>query len=276
MTDNLKKNITWNTVGSIAYLACQWLTTVAVVRLSSDFTYAGDLSLAMTISNLFVPIGLYKIRSFQVSDLSCEYSSGEYIGFRLSTIVLGFVFVLPYAFFTCQQSSLLPVYLYCIYKSIEVMVDVFHGIDQKAGNMIYCGMSMLLRGILSLLVFCAGMYISHSLVLSIVLMIAVSLPVMIVDARWASNFDSIVPSLGSRRCLNCFISVFPLRLGFFVALRLHPFRVKNLLPYWEPQCWVFIPRCVLPRQSFRRVLLMPMPLCSALLRAPASRRIKNI
>lgn len=109
MTDNLKKNITWNTVGSIAYLACQWLTTVAVVRLSSDFTYAGDLSLAMTISNLFVPIGLYKIRSFQVSDLSCEYSSGEYIGFRLSTIVLGFVFVLPYAFFTCQQSSLLPV-----------------------------------------------------------------------------------------------------------------------------------------------------------------------
>ena len=38
------------------------------------------------------------------------------------------------------------------------MVDVFHGIDQKAGNMIYCGMSMLLRGILSLLVFCAGMY----------------------------------------------------------------------------------------------------------------------
>lgn len=175
MTDILKKNITWNTVGSIAYLACQWLTTVAVVRLSSDFNYAGDLSLAMTISNLFVPIGLYKIRSFQVSDLSCEYSSGEYIGFRLITIVLGFVFVLPYAFFTCQQSSLLPVYFYCIYKSIEVMVDVFHGIDQKAGNMIYCGISMLLRGILSLLAFCAGMHVSHSLVLSIVLMIAVSL-----------------------------------------------------------------------------------------------------
>ena len=62
----------------------------------------------MTISNLFVPIGLYKIRSFQVSDLSCEYSSGEYIGFRLITIALGFVFVVPYAFFTCQQSSLLP------------------------------------------------------------------------------------------------------------------------------------------------------------------------
>lgn len=142
--------------------------------------------------------------------------------------------------------------------------------------MIYCGMSMLLRGILSLLVFCAGMYISHSLVLSIVLMIAVSLPVMIVDARWASNFDSIVPSFRFKAMSELFYKCLPATVGVFVALRLHPFRVKNLLPYWEPQCWVFIPRCVLPRQSFRRVLLMPMPLCSALLRAPASRRIKNI
>lgn len=215
MTDNLKKNITWNTVGSIAYLACQWLTTVAVVRLSSDFNYAGDLSLAMTISNLFVPIGLYKIRSFQVSDLSCEYSSGEYIGFRLITIVLGFVFVLPYAFFTCQQSSLLPVYFYCIYKSIEVMVDVFHGIDQKAGNMIYCGISMLLRGILSLLAFCAGMHVSHSLVLSIVLMIAVSLPVMVVDVRWASNFDAIVPSFRFKAMSELFYKCLPATVGVF-------------------------------------------------------------
>ena len=169
----------------------------------------------MTISNLFVPIGLYKIRSFQVSDLSCEYSSGEYIGFRLITIVLGFVFVLPYAFFTCQQPSLLPVYFYCIYKSIEVMVDVFHGIDQKAGNMIYCGISMLLRGILSLLAFCAGMYISHSLVLSIVLMIAVSLPVMVVDVRWASNFDSIVPSFRFKAMSELFYKCFPATVGVF-------------------------------------------------------------
>ena len=169
----------------------------------------------MTISNLFVPIGLYKIRSFQVSDLSCEYSSGEYIGFRLITIVLGFVFVLPYAFFTCQQSSLLPVYFYCIYKSIEVMVDVFHGIDQKAGNMIYCGISMLLRGILSLLAFCAGMHVSHSLVLSIVLMIAVSLPVMVVDVRWASNFDAIVPSFRFKAMSELFYKCLPATVGVF-------------------------------------------------------------
>lgn len=116
----------------------------------------------MTIGNLFVPIGLYKIGFFQVSDLSCEYSSGEYIGFRLITIALGFVFVLSYAFFTCQQSSLLPVYLYCKYESIEVIVDVFHGIDRKAENMIYCGMSMLLWGFVSSGVLYRNVYFTFS------------------------------------------------------------------------------------------------------------------
>lgn len=38
------KNVAWNTFGSIFYLACQWLTTVAVVRLSGDYEYAGFLS----------------------------------------------------------------------------------------------------------------------------------------------------------------------------------------------------------------------------------------
>lgn len=114
--------------------------------------------------------------------------------------------------------------------------------------MIYCGISMLLRGILSLLAFCAGMHVSHSLVLSIVLMIAVSLPVMVVDVRWASNFDAIVPSFRFKAMSELFYKCLPATVGVFVALQLHLFRVKNLLLHWGHQCWVFIPRCVLPRQ----------------------------
>lgn len=41
----------------------------------------GFFPLAMSIANLFVPIGLYKIRSYQVSDVNGEFSSREYIGF---------------------------------------------------------------------------------------------------------------------------------------------------------------------------------------------------
>lgn len=148
MQSSTSNNVIWNTIGSIVYLACQWLTTVAVVRISSNYEYAGYLSLAMSYSNIFIPIALYKIRSYQVSDINNQFSSGQYIGFRIVTIAVGFGIVFLYTIFTCRKEAIISVVCYCLYKVIEVLVDVFHGIDQKGGNMIFCGVSMLLRGLL--------------------------------------------------------------------------------------------------------------------------------
>jgi len=59
------------------------------------------------------------------------------------------------------------------------------------------------------------MHVSHSLVLSIVLMIAVSLPVMVVDVRWASNFDAIVPSFRFKAMSELFYKCLPATVGVF-------------------------------------------------------------
>ena len=48
-----KQNMLWNSVGSMTYLACQWLTTVFVVRLSAGYDDAGLLSLAMSVVGIF-------------------------------------------------------------------------------------------------------------------------------------------------------------------------------------------------------------------------------
>ena len=46
-------------------------------------------------------------------------------------------------------------------------------------------------------------------------MIAVSLPVMVVDVRWASNFDSIVPSFRFKAMSELFYKCFPATVGVF-------------------------------------------------------------
>lgn len=207
------KNVAWNTFGSIFYLACQWLTTVAVVRLSGDYEYAGFLSLAMSIANLFVPIGLYKIRSYQVSDVNGEFSSREYIGFRISTIIFGLVIVFAYTVFTCNVDAVPVIVIYCVYKSIEVYVDVFHGIDQKAGNMVYCGISMALRGVLSLLAFSLALSFTDSLFIAITSMVIVSLPVAFLDVKWASSFDDVLPVFNVAVFLSLFRKCLPAVLG---------------------------------------------------------------
>lgn len=195
----LGRNIAWNTSGSLVYLACQWLTTVFVVRLSSDYAAAGELSLAMAVGNIFVPIGLYKIRSYQVSDLDGAYSSGEYVGFRLLTIVFGLIVSFGYSAVTLDQQSLPVVFLYCLYKTVEVFVDVMHGIDQKAGRMDYCGKSMIARGILSLFSFSCVLWLSDSLFFAVLAMSIVSIPFLVVDSYWANQFEPVFPVFKLRK-----------------------------------------------------------------------------
>ena len=81
----LKRGMLWTSIGSLFYFGCQWLTTILVVRLSSSYEAAGTLSLAMAIANLFTPFALYRMRTFQVTDVNDEFCTGEYMGFRIET-----------------------------------------------------------------------------------------------------------------------------------------------------------------------------------------------
>ena len=74
---SLKKNIAWNSAGSIVRLGCNYLITIAVVRLSHGFDAAGALSLAMSISNLVAPFADFRLRTVQVTDVRGEHSSGD-------------------------------------------------------------------------------------------------------------------------------------------------------------------------------------------------------
>ena len=164
---SIKKNMAWNSIGSMFYLGCQWIITILVVRLSSDYTAAGTLALGMAIANIFNPIGYYKIRTFQVSDLSNAYSSCDYIGFRLITTIASFVAMLAYSVATCTINDAPSIIAYGLFSCGPVLVDVLHGIDQKNNRMDYIGKSLIIRGAISLLAFSVGMITFDSLFLSL-------------------------------------------------------------------------------------------------------------
>ena len=72
---SMRANIIWNSVGSMVFLACQWLTTVLVVRLSDGYGAAGLLSLVMSVVGTFSTFAMYKMGTYQVSDVRRENSS---------------------------------------------------------------------------------------------------------------------------------------------------------------------------------------------------------
>lgn len=71
---SIRRNMLFNTIGSLTYHGCLWITTVIVVILSDSYSASGILSFDMTIGNMFSAIGTYSMRTYQISDVKGKYS----------------------------------------------------------------------------------------------------------------------------------------------------------------------------------------------------------
>lgn len=210
---SIKSNMLWNSFGSLTNLFCQWLLTVLVVRLSSGFDAAGILAIAMSVANIFAPIAQYRMRSYQVSDTNKETSAGEYIAFRIITILIAFTVSFAYMLIASEPVSYLATLVYLLYKSVESFIDVLHGVDQQHLRMDFCGRSMALRGVLSLIAFSLVLAIANNLELAIFAMFLSVLPAIVLDWRNAEQFDSLTPHITVKKTIYLLKSCFPGAVG---------------------------------------------------------------
>lgn len=210
---SLKANIAWNSFGSLLYSGCQWLTTVLVVRLTTGYDAAGILALAMAVSNVFAPIALFKIRSYQVSDIHEATSSGEYVAFRFVTIGFAAILTICYMVVTCSVESYLAIMLYSAFRFVDLFIDVLHGVDQQHARMDYCGKSMALRSVLFTLAFCAALSVTNNLEIAIAAMLVVTLPVVAYDLKCAGSLSSVKPVFSLLKVKALLVECFPAVMG---------------------------------------------------------------
>ena len=172
MQENLKRNFFWNTLGAVLYQMATWLTTILVVRLAG-FAVSGLLGTAMTLSNVFITLASYGMRTYQVSDAQSRYSAKAYLQSRFITSGAAAFFCVGLSFciaYSAQQR--LCVALYMLYRLSEPLSDVLHGMCQKDGKLYVAGKSYLLRSVTTLAPFAAGLYFTQSLPFTLLLMSA--------------------------------------------------------------------------------------------------------
>lgn len=207
---SIKSNILWSSIGSIIGLSCQWLISVLVVRLSSGFSDAGLYSLSMSVYGIFFPIAQYRMYTYQVSDVNGENTVGEYLSFRLLTILLSLVLTFAYSLFTCRPASVFCIFLYGLYKSANQLIDVLHAADQQFSRMDYVGVSLALQGALSLVFFCVALSCFRSVPLAIFAMfIAVVLVGWFYDLPRTSALTCIVVGISRNKAKRLLITCLP-------------------------------------------------------------------
>lgn len=230
---SIKQNMLWNSIGSMTYLGCQWLITIVVVRLSSGFESAGVLSLAMSVYNIFAPLAIYRMYTYQVSDVKKENSIGEYLSFRLITCVISLALIVAYTTLTCPLTALPAVLLYSISKMISLIIDVLHGADQINGRMDYIGRSLIAQGFGTLLSFCIVFELTKSLEAACFAMAIATLAIgFVYDLPRTKQFEPITLGITRRKALHLLGYCFPIVIAA-IACSAAPSIPRQLLAFLD-------------------------------------------
>ncbi|MCH4184870.1 MAG: hypothetical protein LKF61_05225 [Eggerthellaceae bacterium] len=210
---SLRQNTLWNALGCMFYLGCQWLTTILVVTLSDDFDNSGALAFAMATGIVFASIALYKVRTFQVSDVGGEFSGQNYVAFRFVTILAAFIVCVIYLSCIADARSYLALsLLYLIFKADESFADVLYGIEQCHERMDYIGKSQFIRGIVSLAGFAIPLMLTDNLAIAIICMaLSCMMVTLFYDIPHARLFEVIRPRISKAQIVHlggaCFLAM---------------------------------------------------------------------
>lgn len=210
-----KQNMAWNSAGSIINLGCQWLITILIVRLAGGhYEAAGMFSLATSVYGIFSPIGQYRMKTYQISDVNNENDTGEYLFFRIITCGIALLLCTGYSMLTCSSDAWAAIVLYAVYKSVTLLIEVFHGCDQKNHRMDYIGQSLAIQGVCSLGVFCAVFFVTKSLELALALMTAAMVGVLLAfDYPRTQRFGPIRLRMAPAKVARLLVVCFPVVLA---------------------------------------------------------------
>ena len=201
----------WNSAGSLIYNGFQWLMTVAVVRIAGDYEAAGVLALAMAVFNIVSPFTVYRMFTYQISDIEHENSLGEYLTFRMITTAIGMLFAVVYSLLTCPTQTVIPIILYLLGKMCSQFIDAFHATMQLNSRMDYIGKSLALQGAGSFGVFCFIFYLTGSLSWSFagIIVITVAIGMLYVYPRGVM-FEPVKLGISAAKAKHLFVYCFPI------------------------------------------------------------------
>lgn len=214
----IRVNMLWNSIGSLTNLGCQWLITILIVRLSSGYDAAGIYSLAISTYNIFGVIAQYRMYTYQVSDVRRENTVGEYLALRIITCGAALLLCTLYGIATCDATAWGAIALYAVFKTVTMLIDVFHACDQQNHRMDYIGISLAFQGLITLAAFVLLFVISQSVELALIGMtFGVTFVGLGYDFGRTKQFGEIKVGISRKKASHLLFSCLPIVIAGIAA-----------------------------------------------------------
>lgn len=206
----------WNSVGFGLWGMVFPILTMVVTQLVG-VELAGMFSLAFVAAQMLYFLGIYGVRTYQVSDLDGEHSFSDYQVQRLLTVVIMLVGGYAYCWvrgFTGEMATML--FGVVAYKAIDALGEVYEGRMQQVDKLYLGGISLSLRSVLAFAVFTVLLFITRDMgVASVGMAIAAAATLILVTVPLA-YFESpksdpfSLASVGRifKACFPLFVALF--------------------------------------------------------------------
>ena len=147
-------NFLWNAVGGVLNAGQSVFLLIVITRVCG-LEAAGIFSIAFATGNLFLYLGNYGVRNYQVSDLSEKYSFHDYLRHRLCTVLLMLAAAAVYTAWSAKTGNYshyktLCVLAMCACKAVDCLEEVFEGRYQQKGRLDRSGKLVTFRLLVSI------------------------------------------------------------------------------------------------------------------------------
>lgn len=241
-----------------------WLMIITRVL---GLTDAGIFTIAYATSNLFLMIGKYGIRNFQVSDIKKSYTWNDYYISRILTVIAMMAAALIYSLYMNLSGNYtiykaIVVFLMTILKAADAYEDVYYGMYQQNGRLDLAGLAMSIRlgGQLIFLSICV--LFKLDLLISLILTNIFSWVLLFILLKKFNSkfeFDNISPN--KKRIKKIFILCAPLFLSSFVSYyvcNLSKYAIDRIMGEAEQAYYGFISMPVFVVFLFTNFIYQPM------------------
>lgn len=158
---SLRQNFSWTLLGNVIYAACSWGMLVVLAKLGSPEA-VGQFALGLAVTAPVIMFLSLQLRAVQATDAKREYQFGHYFALRLLMMALALALIAAIAFIAYPPESALIILVIGIGKAVDAISDVIYGLFQQQEQMDRISVSLIAKGLLSLLMLGAAQALTGS------------------------------------------------------------------------------------------------------------------
>lgn len=183
-----RSSFIWNMAGSML-MAFQSVIMLMILTRTLGLVESGIFTIAYANANLFLTIGKYGMRYFQVSDLKKQFTFAEYRASRVITsvamVVVSTVYVIHAASangYSMEKAQV--IFWMCLFKVVDVVEDVYHGLYQQENRLDVASKAMTLRMAVTIIIFAVGLIVFKDLLLVLILSTIATTAIFVLLTKW--------------------------------------------------------------------------------------------